>query len=85
MADSEALPTPETVAEWLDEEYNDHMEIYTRSDHVRLTPGSAGFYVDVYIPDGESFILAGERYGETIHKSCDATRDDLVDTLSKTI
>jgi hypothetical protein len=75
----------EGIEEWLNEEYNQYMSIYNFDDHVRLTNGSAGHYIDIYIKDDQSLTLKGERYHETISKSCNATRDALMDTLTGTI
>lgn len=70
-----------TVQSWLRDAYNDAISVYDYGDYVRLTNGSAAHYVDVYPHDG-SFVLEGERYGETINESCDATQDALLDRLS---
>lgn len=74
----------ETVAEWLRDEYNDSLSVYVYDDFVRLTNGSAAHQVDIY-PNGSSFVLEGERYGETIADSCDANRAALTDCLSRNI
>lgn len=78
-------PTLKEIQNWLNEAYNDHLSTFLYDDHVRLTNGSAAHYVDIYRPDEQSFTLEGERYGETITKSCDASRESLLETLSKTI
>ncbi|QLH82275.1 hypothetical protein [Halosimplex pelagicum] len=85
MSSSSSTLTLETIQNWLDENYNSAMSTYVYDDHVRLTNGSPAHYVDIYIADGQSLTLEGERYGETITKSCNAAKDALLDTLSKTI
>jgi hypothetical protein len=85
MSEKESTLSLETIAEWLDDHYNDALSTYVWENKVRLTNGSAAHFVDIYIADGQSLALEGERYGETIAKSCDATEDSLIDTLSKTI
>jgi len=85
MSGSSLTLSLETIQNWLDDHYNSAMSTYVYDDHVRLTNGSAAHYVDIYIADGQSLALEGERYGETIAKSCDAAKDALLDTLSKTI
>jgi len=81
----ETIPTLDAIAAWLDDEYNAYLTTYVYDDHVRLTNGSAAYYVDIYINNGESFALEGERHGETITKSCETTREGLIETLSETI
>lgn len=75
----------DTIRDWLDEEYNRALSTYMYDNYVRLTNGGAAMYVDIYVANGTTFTLEGERYGETINKACDATKDALLDTLSKTI
>jgi|AntDeeMinimDraft_4_1070355.scaffolds.fasta_scaffold02883_9 hypothetical protein len=81
----ESLPTLDTIAEWLNEEYNAYLSTYVYDDHVRLTNGSAAYYVNISVNDDNSFTLNGERYGDEITKSCDATREALITTLAQTI
>lgn len=83
--DSPDLPTLETISDWLRETYNSAISIYEYDDHVRITNGSAAHYVNVYLANGTTFTLEGERYGETITKSCDATKEALIETLEQTI
>lgn len=80
------IPTLKDVKEWLEEHYNSALSVYLyEDDHVRLTNGSAAHWVDIHIADGQSFVLEGGRYGETIAKSCNTTEDALLEALSKTI
>jgi hypothetical protein len=60
------------------------MIVQIKDDFVRMTNGSMAYSVDIY-PEGSSFILGGERYGETVTDSCDANRDALMNTLSRNI
>lgn len=85
MSGSTSKLTLEMIKEWLDDHYNAALSTYVYDDHVRLTNGSAGHYVDISIEDDQTLTLEGERYSETIDKSCDAAKDALLNTLSKTI
>lgn len=85
MSGSTSTLTLETIEEWLDNHYNAALSTYVYDDHVRLTNGSAAHYVNIAIADGQMLTLKGERYGKTIDKSCDAAKDALLETLSKTI
>lgn len=80
--------TLDTVEDWLNELYNDGLSTYRHQDgdsaYVRLTNGSAAYYIDIYI-HGDSFVLEGEQYGEVVNTSCDKTRDALVEILSTII
>lgn len=78
------MPDINTIQSWLEEAYNDRLTVYPYGDRARLTNGSAAHYVDVF-PSGGEFHLRGERYGERIHEDCEATRDALIDLLSRTI
>jgi hypothetical protein len=73
------------VKAWLDEEYNRYLSTYLLSDCLRLTNGSAAHFVDIRITEEDEFQLFGERYGDTIDKRCEATRESLLETLSSTI
>lgn len=83
VADPDEL---ERIKERLDEKYNQAMSVYVfESDgYVRLTNGSAGYYVDIK-PIKEHYHLRGERYGENIRKTCPKDLDELEDTLSRTL
>lgn len=85
MTREESTLDLETIAGWLDEHYNSALSTYVWENKVRLTNGSAAHFVDIYVVDGQSLTLEGERYGDTIAKSCDATEDALIETLSRTI
>lgn len=85
MSESSSRASLETIQEWLENHYNSAMSAYVYDDHVRLTNGSAGYFIDIYINDGDTLTLTGQRYSEDINKTCDATEDALIDTLSKTI
>lgn len=78
----QGIPPLTKIERWLETEYNAALSVYKYDDHVRLTNGSAAHYVDIYVANGQSFALEGEKYGETITESCDATRDALIETLS---
>lgn len=73
------------VKAWLDQEYNQYLSTYLMKNCLRLTNGSAAHFVDIRITDGGEFQLFGERYGDTIDKRCEATRESLLETLSSTI
>lgn len=73
------------VKAWLDEEYNQFISTYLLGDCLRLTNGSAAHFVDIRITEEDEFQLFGERYGDTIDKRCEATRESLLETLSSTI
>jgi len=85
MSESSSSVSLETIQEWLENHYNSAMATYLYDDHVRLTNGSAGYFIDIYINNDGSLTLTGQRYSEDIDKTCDATEDALTDTLSKTI
>lgn len=72
------------IKQWINEEYNDYMAVQIKDNFVRMTNGSMAYAVDIY-SEGSSFILEGERYGETITDSCDANKKALMKTLSKNI
>jgi len=76
--------TLETVVGWLEDEYNQFMEVYQYPDHVRITNGSGGHYINIRI-ENSHFDLKGELYGTTVNKSCDVTQDALLTTLAATI
>jgi hypothetical protein len=71
-----------TIADWLRERYNSSMSVYEWTDDgfVRLTNGSAAYFIDIRIEDGE-LQLEGERYGEEIDASCEISKEALNDTL----
>lgn len=71
----------DTIKTWLEEQYNSAISVYPLEHCARITNGSAGYYIDIY-PHGNTFVLEGELYGETVNDSCDATRDALLDRLS---
>lgn len=73
------------IKAWLDEEYNQYVSTYLMENCLRLTNGSAAHFVDIRVTDGGEFQLFGERYGDTIDKRCEATRESLLETLSSTI
>lgn len=75
------MTNTETIVEWLEEAYNSCLSVYDYNDKVRITNGSAAHYVDVY-PQGTSFVLEGEKYGETVNTSCDAEKDALLELMS---
>lgn len=78
-------PDTTDIKAWLDEEYNQYMSTYLMKNCLRLTNGSAAHFVDIRITDEDEFHLFGERYGDTIDKRCEATRESLLETLSSTI
>jgi hypothetical protein len=80
------MPTLSAIAEWLESTYNDSLTTYTfeSENKVRLTNGSAGYYIDITPTDG-SLSLEGRRYSESISKTCDGTKEDLIETLQRTI
>lgn len=84
MSESSSSVSLETIQEWLENHYNSAMATYVYDDHVRLTNGSTGYFIDIYVDDG-TLTLTGQRYSEDIDKTCDATEDALTDTLSQTI
>jgi len=74
----------ETIKLWIEEEYNDFISVFVNENFVRITNGSPAHAVDIY-PEGPSFIIEGEKYGETIADSCDADRESLMKTLERNI
>lgn len=82
---SDSTCSLETIEAWLTDAYNAALSTYRYEDHVRLTNGSAGHYVDISMATEQTLTLEGERYGECISDSCAATRDALLETLSTTL
>lgn len=80
---TDTLPTLEEVANWMRDAY--HLSVYVRDDFVRITNGSAAHGVDIYIANGRTFVLEGQNYGDTISKSCNLTKEDLMNTIEQTI
>jgi hypothetical protein len=71
-----------TIADWLRERYNNSMSVYewTNDGFVRLTNGSAAYFIDIRIEDNK-LKLDGERYGQRIDASCEVSEEALNDTL----
>lgn len=80
------MPSLETIKNWVTSEYNEYISVYVNQNDnvVRMTNGSAAHYVDIH-PDDDTFTLTGERYGDVIDASCDATKHALLETLARTI
>ncbi len=70
--------------EAIENQYNYSISVYEYSDHIRFTNGSAAMYINIEYKDN-TFYLSGERYGETIKKTCNGTVEDLLNTLSSTV
>jgi len=80
-----STPDITDIKAWLDDEYNQYMSTYLFDSYLRLTNGSAAHFVDIRVTDGEEIQLFGERYGDRIDKTCDPTRESLIETLSATV
>lgn len=77
------LPTPEDIARWIEAEHSpQHITSETHDDRVRITDGTAAFFIDIYIANGTTFVLEGVVYDEIVTDSCDNRRTALLDTLS---
>lgn len=61
------------VQEVVDETYTYGITTYVYDSYVRVTNGSAGYYIDISIGDDGRLSLSGEQYGERIDTDCDAT------------
>jgi len=64
--------------------YNNAISVFDYGNYIRFTNGSAAYYVDIRLSDGQ-FTLNGQRYGERINTSCEATEQALIDTLQATV
>ena len=81
---SETLPDVNDVEEWLNGHYNDVLSIYPSTSKVKITNGSAAYYVNIYF-FSDAFVLSGEIYGEVIRKECALEKDALLTTLDEII
>lgn len=80
------IPGLKEAKEWAEEHYNDAISVYEFSNYIRITNGSGGHYIDIYLADdGDNFLLKGEKYGETINKTCKRGLDTLEDVMAQTI
>jgi len=72
------------VAEILKAEYP-HLSVYEYGEKVKLTNGSAGYYINIYRDQSGTLVLQGRRHDETIFKRCDRDTAALLHTLRNTI
>lgn len=80
MADTDT--TLEDIKNWIDEEYNKYITVYDYGDHIRMTDGSMGHYLDITI-DGDTVEFEGVK-GDVnkVSAECDLDRESVINTLS---
>jgi|AntDeeMetageno51_2_1112566.scaffolds.fasta_scaffold01260_2 hypothetical protein len=70
------------IRDWINSEYNSNISVYLNDNHLRMTNGSADYYLDIR-PGPRKISLKGKRYGRTIDVRCGTTKRSLMNKLSE--